>query len=150
MKLLEEYLKKLNIPYDNTTIDKFLKYYELLIHYNKMFNLTSITEKEEVIIKHFVDSLYGYSSNVGRDATALAVEISKVFLFFEQKSSTLVCMAVTFERLSSSLTIFKKFILLFRLSIKVKLTSLKTIASGIDGKPAPAPTSTTLLFFLKN
>ena len=60
MKLLEEYLKKLNIPYDNTTIDKFLKYYELLIHYNKMFNLTSITEKEEVIIKHFVDSLYGY------------------------------------------------------------------------------------------
>jgi len=60
MKLLEEYLKKLNIPYDNTTIDKFSKYYELLIHYNKMFNLTSITEKEEVIIKHFVDSLYGY------------------------------------------------------------------------------------------
>ena len=33
MKLLEEYLKKLNIPYDNTIIDKFLKYYELLIHF---------------------------------------------------------------------------------------------------------------------
>lgn len=60
MKLLEEYLAKLNISYDNTTIDKFSKYYDLLISYNKMFNLTSITEKKEVIIKHFVDSLYGY------------------------------------------------------------------------------------------
>ena len=31
-----------------------------MIDYNQKFNLTSITEKNDVIIKHFVDSLYGY------------------------------------------------------------------------------------------
>lgn len=61
MILLEKYLKKLNIFYDKTTLDKFNTYYEMLIYYNKMFNLTSITQKDEVIIKHFADSLYGYS-----------------------------------------------------------------------------------------
>lgn len=60
MKLLEDYLTKLNIPYDISVIEKFELYYNLLIEYNKMFNLTSITEKREVIVKHFADSLYGY------------------------------------------------------------------------------------------
>ncbi len=35
----------------------FDKYYNLLIEYNSRFNITAITEKEEVYIKHFVDSL---------------------------------------------------------------------------------------------
>lgn len=61
MKLLAEYLTKLNIPFDQDTIQKFEIYYDLLIEYNKMFNLTSITEKNEVLFKHFVDSLYGYN-----------------------------------------------------------------------------------------
>ena len=60
MKLLEDYLLKLNIDYNNETINKFEKYYNLLIEYNNKFNLTNITEKNEVIIKHFADSLYGY------------------------------------------------------------------------------------------
>ena len=33
-----------------------IKYYELLREYNSKFNLTSITENDEVIIKHFLDS----------------------------------------------------------------------------------------------
>ena len=35
----------------------FDKYYDILIEYNNKFNITAITEKEEVIIKHFVDSV---------------------------------------------------------------------------------------------
>ena len=35
----------------------FEKYYDILIEYNNKFNITAITEKEEVIIKHFVDSV---------------------------------------------------------------------------------------------
>ena len=61
MKLLAEYLEKLNISYDYNILQKFEKYYELLIFYNNQFNLTNITEKNDVIIKHFADSLYGYS-----------------------------------------------------------------------------------------
>ena len=44
----------------------FEKYYDILIEYNKKFNLTAITEREEVIIKHFVDSLLGVDNVVGK------------------------------------------------------------------------------------
>ena len=37
----------------------FEKYYEILISYNNSFNLTAITEKSEVYVKHFADSLLG-------------------------------------------------------------------------------------------
>lgn len=37
----------------------FEKYYELLIFYNEKFNITAITNKEEVYKKHFVDSILG-------------------------------------------------------------------------------------------
>lgn len=38
-------------------MDKFKEYYEFLISENQKYNLTSITDKEEVFIKHFDDSL---------------------------------------------------------------------------------------------
>ncbi|MDR2822078.1 MAG: 16S rRNA (guanine(527)-N(7))-methyltransferase RsmG [Acholeplasmatales bacterium] len=37
--------------------DKLEIYFNLLVEYNEKFNLTSIVSKEEVYIKHFVDSL---------------------------------------------------------------------------------------------
>lgn len=60
MKLLADYLDKLHISYDDEILRKFELYYSLLLEYNAKFNLTSITEKNDVIIKHFADSLYGY------------------------------------------------------------------------------------------
>lgn len=36
--------------------DLFEKYYQILIEYNNKFNITAITDREEVIVKHFVDS----------------------------------------------------------------------------------------------
>ena len=38
-------------------IKQFYDYYELLIHWNTMVNLTAITEQKEVVTKHFSDSL---------------------------------------------------------------------------------------------
>ena len=38
-------------------MDKFNEYYEFLISENKLYNLTSITDRDEVYIKHFEDSL---------------------------------------------------------------------------------------------
>ena len=38
-------------------IEQFLQYYEMLVEKNKVMNLTGITEYEEVIQKHFLDSL---------------------------------------------------------------------------------------------
>ena len=38
-------------------VEQFLKYYDLLVEWNSFMNLTGITEYEEVVIKHFADSL---------------------------------------------------------------------------------------------
>lgn len=38
-------------------IKQFEKYYEMLIEKNKVMNLTAITERDEVILKHFIDSV---------------------------------------------------------------------------------------------
>ena len=37
--------------------EQFDKYYELLVEWNKVMNLTGITEYDEVNLKHFIDSL---------------------------------------------------------------------------------------------
>ena len=57
IRLLEDSLKKLNISIDEDQKSKFAKYYSLLLEKNKVMNLTRITDEEEIIIKHFVDSL---------------------------------------------------------------------------------------------
>lgn len=50
-------LKKLNINITDLQLKQLERYYELLVEYNKVMNLTGITEKEEVYLKHFYDSL---------------------------------------------------------------------------------------------
>lgn len=57
IRRLEDSLKKLNISIDEDQKSKFSKYYSLLLEKNKVMNLTRITDEEEIIIKHFVDSL---------------------------------------------------------------------------------------------
>ena len=52
-----EELKKLNIEPTEEQLEQLNKYYELLIEYNKVMNLTGITEKDQVYLKHFYDSL---------------------------------------------------------------------------------------------
>lgn len=50
-------LQHLNITLNEMQVNQFIDYYELLIEWNKVMNLTGITEFEEVIQKHFLDSL---------------------------------------------------------------------------------------------
>lgn len=50
-------LKKIGIELNNAQLAKLERYYELLIEYNKVMNLTGITNKEEVYLKHYYDSL---------------------------------------------------------------------------------------------
>lgn len=57
MDLLKKCLDEQNIDISGSQIDQFREYYELLISWNRKINLTSIVEKEDVIIKHFTDSL---------------------------------------------------------------------------------------------
>ena len=52
-----EKLKELSIEITEKQLDQLNKYYELLVEYNKVMNLTGITEKEQVYLKHFYDSI---------------------------------------------------------------------------------------------
>ena len=56
-KLFEEKLSALGITLTENQYEQFDKYYELLVEWTKVMNLTGITEYEEVNEKHFVDSL---------------------------------------------------------------------------------------------
>ncbi len=53
----EEELLELGIRLSDQQKEQLEKYYELLIEYNKVMNLTGITDKKEVYLKHFYDSL---------------------------------------------------------------------------------------------
>lgn len=55
--LFKEILKTWNITLSDQQEKQFLTYYEMLIEKNKVMNLTAVTEFDEVIKKHFLDSI---------------------------------------------------------------------------------------------
>lgn len=57
MERLKNLAKNYNIELSEKQLDMFNKYYEMLIETNKVMNLTAITEPDEVINKHFIDSI---------------------------------------------------------------------------------------------
>ena len=57
LEKFEAGLAELNISLSEKQKEQFITYYEMLVEKNKVMNLTAITEFEEVIEKHFLDSL---------------------------------------------------------------------------------------------
>lgn len=53
--------QKCNIELSQDKADKLLKLYEFLLEYNQNVNLTAITDFEEVVVKHFIDSVLPFS-----------------------------------------------------------------------------------------
>ena len=65
----EKDLESLGIQLSDKQMEQFLLYYEMLVEQNKVMNLTAITDYEEVLKKHFIDSLslvkaYDLSKNI--------------------------------------------------------------------------------------
>lgn len=50
-------MKNISVQLSEKQEKQFQRFYELLIEWNKVMNLTAITEYDEVLEKHFVDSL---------------------------------------------------------------------------------------------
>lgn len=55
--VLTKKVKELSIVLNDKQIQQFEQYYNILVEWNKVMNLTAITEYEEVVEKHFLDSL---------------------------------------------------------------------------------------------
>lgn len=54
---LKDLINKQSIVLTDAQLKQFDKYYELLIEWNTFMNLTAITQYNEVLVKHFADSL---------------------------------------------------------------------------------------------
>lgn len=56
-EFLESCFRDIDMEISRKQLEQFMEYYELLVEWNSFMNLTSITEFEEVCVKHFVDSV---------------------------------------------------------------------------------------------
>ena len=64
MERLREKAAAFGIALSDHQLEQFEMYYKMLVEKNKVMNLTAITEKNEVIDKHFADSLALVKSGV--------------------------------------------------------------------------------------
>ena len=71
-KEIKNYAIELGINLNENQISQFYKYMVLLIEWNKVVNLTSITDPKDIIIKHFIDSLT-VIKNISEDNTIIDV-----------------------------------------------------------------------------
>ena len=55
--LLKQYADAIGVPLDSAALERFDTYAALLVEWNRKMNLTAITAPEEIVIKHFIDSL---------------------------------------------------------------------------------------------
>lgn len=54
---LEDLSKKINVMLNEKQISQYYQYMKLLLEWNEKINLTAITKQDEIILKHFVDSM---------------------------------------------------------------------------------------------
>lgn len=54
---IKEYAKEIDILLNEKQINQFYQYMQILLEWNEKINLTAITKPEEIILKHFVDSI---------------------------------------------------------------------------------------------
>ena len=58
---LKRICAEFGVNLDDTALDRFDRFAELLVEKNKVMNLTAITDPDEIIVKHFADSLTALS-----------------------------------------------------------------------------------------
>ena len=65
-------LAKLNPALNEEQLDKFEKFYRLVIEQNRVMNLTAITEPHEFAVKHIIDSLSAWDEKIFSDVERIA------------------------------------------------------------------------------
>lgn len=60
MNKLNDITRQFGLELSERQLQQFSKYYDILVEWNSFMNLTAITDKDDVIIKHFADSLLLY------------------------------------------------------------------------------------------
>ncbi|WP_416730121.1 16S rRNA (guanine(527)-N(7))-methyltransferase RsmG [Fictibacillus sp. JL2B1089] len=74
IELFQTSLKEKGVQLTEKQLSQFETYYNLLVEWNEKMNLTAITEKEEVYLKHFYDSVTaGFYFDFNQDITVCDV-----------------------------------------------------------------------------
>ncbi len=60
MNKLNDITRQFGLELSERQLQQFSKYYDILVEWNSFMNLTAITDRNDVIIKHFADSLLLY------------------------------------------------------------------------------------------
>jgi len=69
--LISEAAKDVGLELTNEQYDKFMLYMGLLKEWNKKINLTAITDDEEIVKKHFIDSIKAFKRKEFKEANNL-------------------------------------------------------------------------------
>jgi 16S rRNA (guanine527-N7)-methyltransferase len=70
MQTLADHARALGIELNDTQLAAFETYYRELVTWNARVNLTAITERDQVVVKHFLDSI-SVAPAIPRDASSL-------------------------------------------------------------------------------
>ena len=60
MDKLNDIVRQFGLELSEKQLQQFSRYYDILVEWNSFMNLTAITDRDDVIIKHFADSLLLY------------------------------------------------------------------------------------------
>ena len=69
---IKESAKEIGILLNNKQVNEFYEYMQLLLEWNEKINLTAIIKPEEIILKHFIDSIT-IAKHIKKDATIIDV-----------------------------------------------------------------------------
>jgi 16S rRNA (guanine527-N7)-methyltransferase len=69
--IMKKSAEKLGLPFSKEQYEQFIQYKKMLKEWNEKMNLTAITEDEEIISKHFIDSIQAFQFSELKDATTL-------------------------------------------------------------------------------
>lgn len=130
MSELKEFFKKClkEIPFlevSDDKIDKFILYLQELKKWNRAYNLTSIDDEREIIVKHFIDSLF-YLSFIPQAAQIADIGSGAGFPG--------VPLAIVNPNLTVTLIepSWKKVAFLKNLKIKLKLTNIEILQAKAE------------------
>ncbi len=54
---IEQRFIEYGMKFDSSVIDQFAQFLDLFVEYNSHTNLSAIREREDIVLKHFIDSL---------------------------------------------------------------------------------------------
>jgi len=106
---LQTEAKKIGVELNNNQLEQFYKYMKILLEWNEKINLTAITEENDIIYKHFIDSLTIYKY-IDKDASLIDVGTGAGFPGIPLKIACLDCKITLLDALNKRLNFLNEVI----------------------------------------